>query len=66
MAPLPPDEEIPGPDTILGALVRDTGARIAAAEAAATADPARAAEAAELREALAIARHLLVGTEVTL
>jgi hypothetical protein len=66
VAPLPPAEEVPGPDTILGSLVRDAGARIAAAEASAASDPARAAEAAELRDALAIARHLLVGTEVTL
>jgi exonuclease SbcD len=66
VAPLPPSDEIPGPDTILGALVRDTEARIAEAEAGAAADPARAAAAAELRDALAIARHLLAGTEVTL
>jgi hypothetical protein len=97
VAPLPRMDEIPGPETILGALVRDVEARIAdvesgaaeAAEAAGlraadpagaavdpatAADPAgaadaaglRAAEAAELRDALAIARHLLVGTEVTL
>jgi exonuclease SbcD len=66
VVPIPPTDEIPGPDTILGSLVRDTEARIADAEADADADPARAAEAAELRDALAIARHLLVGTEVTL
>ena len=70
VTPLPATDELPGPDTILGSLVRDVEARIADAEADAEedaeADTARAAEAAELRDALAIARHLLVGTEVTL
>ncbi len=66
VTPLPPADEVPGPDTILGALVREVEARIAAIEATSPADPARAAEAAELRDALLIARHLLVGTEVTL
>lgn len=66
VASLPAADEVPGPDTILGALVRDSEARIAEAEAGAAADPARAAEAAELRDALLIARHLLAGTEVTL
>jgi hypothetical protein len=63
-------DEIPGPETILGALVRDVEARIADVESGAAEAPEapglRAAEAAELRDALAIARHLLVGTEVTL
>ena len=66
VTPLPPADEVPGPDTILVALVREVEARIAAIEATSPADPARAAEAAELRDALLIARHLLVGTEVTL
>ncbi|MCU0504518.1 MAG: DNA repair exonuclease [Chloroflexi bacterium] len=66
LAPLPPDDEVPGPDTILGALVRDLEARVADAEAAGGSEPARAAEAAELRDALLVARHLLAGSEVTL
>ena len=66
LAPLPLDDEVPGPDTILGALVRDLEARVADAEAAAGSEPARAAEASELRDALLVARHLLAGSEVTL
>jgi exonuclease SbcD len=68
VVPLPPTDEVPGPDTILGSLVRDMEARIAEVEAGtpATPDTAHGSEAAELRDALAIARHLLVGTEVTL
>ena len=66
VASLPAADTVPGPDTILGSLVRDTEARIAEAEAGAAADPARAAAGAELRDALLVARHLLVGTEVTL
>ncbi len=66
VAPLPPEDEVPGPDTILGSLVRDLEARIADAESAGRADPARAAEASELRDALFVARHLLSGSEVTL
>lgn len=66
VASLPAADEVPGPDTILGSLVRDTEARIAEAEAGAPTDPASAADAAELRDALLIARHLLVGTELTL
>jgi DNA repair exonuclease SbcCD nuclease subunit len=66
LAPLPAEDEVPGPDTILGSLVRDLEARIADAEAAGAAEPARAAEASEMRDALLVARHLLSGTEVTL
>ena len=66
LAPLPPEDEVPGPDTILGSLVRDLEASIAAAEEAGRDEPARGAEAAEVRDALLVARHLLAGTEVTL
>ena len=66
IAPLPDDAEVPPPDTVLGALVLDLEARIAAAEADAAADPARAADAADLRDALRVARHLMSGAELTL
>jgi DNA repair protein SbcD/Mre11 len=66
LAPLPEADEVPGPETILGALVRDVEERIATAEAAAATDPAKPDEASELRDALLIARHLLVGSEITL
>ena len=66
LAPLPSEDEVPGPDTILGSLVRDLEARIADAEAAGRIEPARAAESAEMRDALLVARHLLAGNEVTL
>jgi exonuclease SbcD len=52
---------IPPADTILGAFIRDTEARIAAAEAAGQAD-----EAAEARDVLRLGRLLLAGHEVTL
>jgi DNA repair exonuclease SbcCD nuclease subunit len=52
---------IPPSDTILGAFIRDTEARIAAAEA-----DGRAAEAAEARDVLRLGRLLLSGHEVTL
>jgi hypothetical protein len=65
IAPLPDDAEVPPPDTVLGALVLDLEARIAEAEADAAADPARAA-AADLRDALRVARHLMTGAELTL
>ncbi len=66
LAPLPPADEVPGPETILGSLVLDLEARIAASEEAGRTDPAKAGEAAELRDALLVARHLLAGSEVTL
>ena len=66
LAPLPAADEVPGPETILGSLVRDLEARLAEAEGAGRTDPARVAEAAELRDALLVARHLLAGSEVTL
>jgi DNA repair protein SbcD/Mre11 len=66
LAPLPAEDEVPGPDTILGSLVRDLETRIGDAERAGGAEPARAAEASEMRDALLVARHLLSGTEVTL
>jgi hypothetical protein len=53
--PLPPE------DTILGAFIRDTEARIAELEAA-----DRPAEAAEARDALRLGRLLLAGHEVAL
>jgi len=56
-----PDGPLPPPGTIAGALARDLEARVAAAEAAGDPD-----EAAELREALRLARLLLDGREVTL
>jgi DNA repair exonuclease SbcCD nuclease subunit len=52
---------IPPADTILGAFIRDTEARIAAAEAAGRPD-----EAAEDRDVLRLGRLLLAGHEVTL
>lgn len=66
LAPLPEADEVPGPETILGSLVRDVEARIAEAEAAAPAEPSKQDEASELRDALLIARHLLIGSEITL
>lgn len=66
LAPLPPADEVPGPETILGSLIRDLEARIAASEEAGRTDPEKAGEAAELRDALLVARHLLAGSEVTL
>ena len=52
---------IPAEDTILGAFIRDTEARIAELEAA-----DRDAEAAEVRDVLRLGRLLLAGHEVTL
>ena len=52
---------IPPADTILGAFIRDTEIRIAAAEA-----EGRAADAAEARDVLRLGRLLLAGHEVTL
>jgi DNA repair exonuclease SbcCD nuclease subunit len=66
LAPLPPEDEVPGPDTILGSLVRDLEARITDAETVGGAEPARASAAAEMRDALLVARHLLAGNEITL
>ena len=66
IAALPDEADVPSPDTVLGALVVDLESRIADAEAAATTDPSRAADAADLRDALRVARHLLAGAEVTL
>ena len=51
----------PSPDTILGAFIRDTEARIAELEAAQKTD-----DAAELRDVLRLGRLLLGGHEVTL
>ncbi len=59
--PALPEAPLPPPDTIAGALIRDTGAEIKAAEAGGRAD-----EALELREALRLARLLLDGRDVTL
>jgi exonuclease SbcD len=52
---------LPAPDTIAGAFIRDTEARIAELEAA-----DRVAEAAELRDVLRLGRLLLAGQEVSL
>jgi len=56
-----PEAPLPPPGTIAGALTRDVGAEVKAAEAAGRLD-----EALELREALRLARLLLDGREVTL
>ncbi len=53
--------DIPPADTILGAFIRDTEARIVAAEA-----DGRASDAAEARDILRLGRLLLSGHEVTL
>jgi len=66
IVPLPDDAEVPPPETVLGALIVDLEARIAAAEADAVTDPARAADAADLRDALRVSRHLMTGAELTL
>jgi exonuclease SbcD len=66
IAALPDDAEVPPPDTVLGALVGDLEARIVEAEAAAATDPARRADADDLRDALRVARHLMTGAELTL
>ena len=52
---------IPPADTILGAFIRDTEIRIAAARG-----EGRAADAAEARDVLRLGRLLLAGHEVTL
>jgi hypothetical protein len=66
---------LPSADTVAGAFIRDLEARIAELEAApaevsvppdAAAAAARAAEAAELRDALRLGRLLLAGHEVSL
>ena len=59
-----PEEPLPPPDTILGALIGDLESRITAAEATGAARGAE--EAGELRDALRLARLLLAGHEVTL
>jgi hypothetical protein len=55
---------LPSPETIIGAFIRDVEARVAELEA----DPADASttEAAELRDVLRLGRLLLSGHEVTL
>ncbi|HEU4673806.1 MAG TPA: exonuclease SbcCD subunit D [Candidatus Limnocylindrales bacterium] len=65
---------LPPPDTVAGAFIRELEARIAEAEAAAAAPEAAAAapgsteppDAGELRDALRLGRLLLAGHEVTL
>jgi DNA repair protein SbcD/Mre11 len=66
IAALPDDADVPPPDTVLGALIVDLETQIADAEAAAVADPARGTDAADLRDALRVARHLMTGAELTL
>lgn len=61
LPPLPADSEVPPPDTVAGAFVRDVEGRVAELEAAGQGD-----DAAELRDALRIGRLLLAGHEVTL
>jgi DNA repair exonuclease SbcCD nuclease subunit len=61
--------QLPSPDTIAGAFIRDMEARIAELEAAQGPDGPNAAstqEAAELRDALRLGRLLLAGHEVSL
>jgi hypothetical protein len=61
--------QLPSPDTIAGAFIRDMEARIAELEAAPASDPGgadRSDEAAELRDALRLGRLLLAGHEVSL
>ena len=61
--------QLPPPDTIAGAFIRDLEARIAELEASAGAHAGgatRSEEAAELRDALRLGRLLLAGHEVTL
>jgi DNA repair exonuclease SbcCD nuclease subunit len=55
---------LPSPETIPGAFIRNVEARVAELEA--DAEPAAAAEAAELRDVLRLGRLLLAGHEVTL
>ncbi len=57
---------LPSPDTVAGAFIRDLEARIAELEATAAGSTERAAEAAELRDALRLGRLLLAGHEVSL
>ena len=57
---------LPSPDTVAGAFIRDLEARIAELEATAAGSADRAAEAAELRDALRLGRLLLAGHEVSL
>ncbi len=61
--------QLPSPDTIAGAFIRDMEARIAELEAAPASDAGgadRSDEAAELRDALRLGRLLLAGHEVSL
>lgn len=67
--PAAPDAPAPPPDTVLGAFCQEIErqlAGLAASNDPGANDPAAAAEAAELREAQRLGRHLLEGRQVTL